>query len=301
MSEDTKLVAQAFKFFYTGHYEAAIKTFSELTIRDSTNADWKYWHASALLATNKFDEAKRIVSDLIDAQDGQGLVHGIIGSARISRLELQLALEVYLKNKKPIPLDQLSELRKEFSDIKESIDTTLDKKGKICIPDFYNEYGMILGLEACIELYAETTPAIENLSIERKSEKLFGQAVEKYHNALQIDSAYVPAIHNQGMLYFDWALQLPENERKEKLEKALLFFEESLSKNKDYVESLFDKGIILCHLRRYTESKEPFIRAASLNKKCVTRYVRGLGKTVLKTIGIDNEVKPIIAPIITKI
>lgn len=296
MSEDI-LISKAFQAIYRARYQEAANTFEQLSIKQPTNPSWKYFFASTLTTLDRLGEAERIFGELVISDDSQSHAHGLAGSARISRIQLGKTLGQYLQKKELIPLNLLREFRTEFQDIKQGIEQAIDKEKGICLPDFHNEYGTILGLEACFELHNETC---QEKPLEGY-QKLFEKAIEKYDSALKINPAYIVVIHNKGMLYFDWALQLPEHQRKEKLERAITYFEESLSKNKEDVESLLDKGTVLCYLKRYKEAKEQFLRAASLNINYTQKSVRRMGASVLREIGIDKDMKPLVAPRIVSI
>ena len=61
----------------------------------------------------------------------------------------------------------------------------------------------------------------------------------------------------------------------------------------NYVEALINKGTILCHLGKYSEAKDPFVRAANCNRFHTAKTVRRLGKPGLKKVGIDEDCRPL--------
>lgn len=278
MSEDAAILNRGYALLYLSKYKEAQREFARLSDGNLTAA---YLSGSLLAGMERLDEANAIFEKLIISDCPKAEAYGIAGSARISRIRETQILEEHQRKKEKHSPQKRKELLKEFYALKRGLEKVL-LQPLDCKNDVLNEFGLLLSLRANIEWYHG-----------RKDPRMYKSAINKLEEALVQDTSFTPAMNNKGMTYFDWALLFPVEQRKETLELALDCFNNAIKMNPRYVESLINKGIVLCHLGRYPEAKDPFVQAAELNSYYTTKKVRRLGKPILKLIGIDTDCKPL--------
>ncbi len=279
MSEDTGILDRAYAALHKCKYAEAAKDFNLL--RRSGNSTASYIYGSLLATMEDFRGADEIFDELILSDSPEAKAYGMAGSARMSRLRATRMFEKCQTINQKLTPKQIREFQREFVGLKKGLEEALDEPLD-CKHDVLNEYGILLGLKASIAWYHE-----------KQEPRLFTRAINKLEEALVQDPSFTPARNNIGMTYFDWALLLPQDERKEKLALALENFNTALRMNSSYVESLINKGTVLCHLGRFSDAKEPFVAAARLNSYHTAKYVRKLGKEVMREIGIDKDCRVI--------